>query len=85
MAPNRPIDKSSLTAGQARAARAYLGWTVTEAGRRAGCGRNTVHRFETGTDAREATKRALRRAYEATGVVFLPADASSPAGLRFDA
>ncbi len=71
----------TLTAEQSRMARAGLGWSVRDAGQRAGCGANTVSRFETGTDAREATKAALRAAYEAAGVSFLIDDGDGP-GLR---
>jgi transcriptional regulator with XRE-family HTH domain len=70
-----------ITAVQAVMARAALGWTVQEAGRHAGVGANTVSRFETGTDAREATKRALRAAYEAVGIIFIAENGEGP-GVR---
>ncbi len=62
-------------------ARAALGWTVREAGERAGCGANTVSRFETGTDAHASTKRVLRAAYEAANLIFI-AENGEGAGVR---
>ena len=66
---------------QSQMARAALGWNVQEAGKRAGVGANTVSRFETGRDAREASKRALRAAYEAAGIIFIAENGEGP-GVR---
>ena len=62
-------------------ARAALGWSVRDAGEHATCGANTVSRFETGTDARDSTIRALRAAYEAAGLIFIDSNGGGP-GVR---
>lgn len=61
-----------MTPGQARAARALLGWSQVDLAAKAGVSVSTVRNFE-----REATslmaqnERALRLALEAAGVAFL--------------
>ena len=71
----------SIAPVQSLMARAALGWSVQDAGRNAGVGANTVSRFENGTEAREATRRALRSAYEYAGVEFIPENGGGP-GIR---
>jgi transcriptional regulator with XRE-family HTH domain len=61
-----------MTPGQSRAARSLLGWSQRDLAAKAGVSVTTVRNFE-----REATglmaqnERALQRALEAAGVVFL--------------
>ena len=60
-----------ITPMQSRMARAALGWSTTDLAEKAQVGPATVNRFE--TQARvpiPATLAAIRRAFEAAGVVF---------------
>lgn len=59
-----------ITAGQARAARAILRWSVAKAAEVSGLTGNTVNRFEQGRPARMETPFKLRTAYEAAGLSF---------------
>ncbi len=62
----------SVTRGQCRAARALLEWSLDEVAQRAGVGRNTVHRFESGeVKPRAATLTVLRLAFEKAGIEFI--------------
>ena len=45
-------------------------WSRSEAGKRAGIGRNTVQRFEDNENVYLDKVRALERAYTEAGVVF---------------
>lgn len=73
---------------QIRAARALLGWSVTELARRAGLSYATVQRAEraVGIPATQAHNLyAIQRAIEDGGVVFLPSgeNRAGGAGVRF--
>jgi transcriptional regulator with XRE-family HTH domain len=59
-----------MNAVQLRMARAALRWGVRELAERAGVTANTVTRIENGSDAKQSTMDALRRALEAGGVEF---------------
>ena len=75
----------SITAHQSRMARAALGWSIRETAAKAQLGTNTLARFEGGGEAYISTAEALRAAYEAAGITFIAAGASSldgGAGIR---
>ena len=71
-----------MSPSQMRGARAMLGWTVKDAATRAGLTANTISRLENGGDAKASTLAALRSAYEAAGVVFIPENGGG-SGVRF--
>ncbi len=72
-----------LTPGQCRAARALLDWTQDDLAARAEVSRSTVRGFEGGQhDMQRATTAAIRRAFEAAGIVFLEPDSEDGPGLR---
>lgn len=74
---------SELTREQIRMARAALRWGVRDLGTEAGVAANTVNRFEQGRNATPETLAAIRKAFEAAGLVFIEADAQGGAGVRF--
>jgi DNA-binding XRE family transcriptional regulator len=60
-----------ITPTQCKMARAALGWSTKDLGKRAHVAGNTVVRFENGRhDANPATIFAIRSAFEAAGVLF---------------
>ncbi len=60
-----------ITPAQSRAARALLKWTVEEAGKRAGIGKNTVVRFESETgNSQRSSGAVIEAAYRAAGIDF---------------
>ena len=61
-----------ITPSQIRMARAALGWSVHELGKRAGVAGNTVSRFENGSGAMVDTLERMQTALESAGVVFIP-------------
>lgn len=67
------IDSEKLNSAQIRAARALLGWTLTDLSARAGIGFSTAQRLEDkGVDAAHArTVRAVREVLEEAGVRFV--------------
>ena len=73
-----------LTAAQARAARALLGWPQAKIAQAAGLPVETIERVETqgaaGADPDAAHR--MMRALEDAGVVFLDEDAGGGVGLR---
>lgn len=80
-------DHMSITAHQSRMARAALGWSIRETAAKAHLGTNTLTRFEGGGEAYISTAEALRAAYEAAGITFIAAGASSldgGAGIRLE-
>ncbi len=79
--PDHRVDDAPISSAQAVAARAMLGWSVRYAAQMSGAGVNTITRFELGSDARAATRRALRLAYEAAGITFLRDNGAGP-GIR---
>ena len=78
-----------LTAGQIRAARAMLGWTVATLSLRAGIGQVLIRQLELrGNGVRHrpaAALQAVRAALEVGGVTFLDDDSQSGPGLRYRA
>ncbi len=65
-----------LTPREARAARAFLGWTRQKLADKAVLALNSVIRFEQGVvDPRLSTSQAIRRVFEREGIEFL-----SPSG-----
>lgn len=65
-----------LTPREARAARAFLGWTRQKLADKAVLALNSVIRFEQGVvDPRLSTSHAIRRVFEREGIEFL-----SPSG-----
>jgi hypothetical protein len=72
-----------LTAAQARAARSLLGWPTVKAASAAGLTAETVERIEDSAHAGGAEARTkLRRAFEAAGAAFIPADGDGGEGVR---
>ena len=68
---------------QCRAARALLDWTQDDLAARAEVSRSTVRGFEGGQhDLHRATTAAIRRAFEAAGVIFLEAGLEDGPGVR---
>jgi hypothetical protein len=60
-----------ITPSQSRAARALLKWTVVEAGKRSGLGKNTVLRFESEDgNPQRSSGIVIENAYRAAGVEF---------------
>lgn len=70
-----------MTPVQCRMARAALGLGVIDLAKLAGTSTNTVVRLERGEVLKESTVEQLRKALEAAGVEFIPADGSGP-GVR---
>ncbi len=56
-----------ITIGQVRAARALLGWSQTELGRRAGLSLPTVKRFEGGGGKLKASEEAAAKILKTLG------------------
>lgn len=69
---------------QMRMARAALGWGVRELAEKAGITANTVTRIENGADSKQSTITAIRSAFEAAGIEFIPENGGG-AGIRFKA
>ena len=75
----------TLSSGQIRAARALLDWSQIELADDSGVSLATVRRIESerGPDRSTAPNRdAIRRALEAAGIIFVPADARAGPGVR---
>ena len=70
-----------LLAVQCKMARAALGWGVADLAKAAGVSINTVSRFENGHDAHGGTRRLLRGALDAAGVIFIESNGNGP-GVR---
>lgn len=66
---------------QIRMARAALGWGVRDLAEKSGITANTVTRIENGADAKQSTIDAIKSAFEAAGVVFIPENGEGP-GVR---
>jgi transcriptional regulator with XRE-family HTH domain len=78
--------KMTLLPAQCRAARALLGWSREQLAEQAEVAHRTIVDFE--REARrphEQTLSRLRAALERRGVVFIVADGSAGAGVRFAA
>lgn len=71
-----------LTAAQCRAARALIDWSQAQLSQSASIDVNTIAEFENGArEADETTRRRLRAAMEAAGVMFI-AENGGGAGVR---
>jgi transcriptional regulator with XRE-family HTH domain len=74
--------KSAISAGQARAARAILGWTQDRLAQSADVPKRTLARFELGEGSpHRRTVEAIRTALESAGVEFI-AENGGGAGVR---
>jgi transcriptional regulator with XRE-family HTH domain len=71
-----------VTPPQIRMARAALGWSVHELGKRAGVAGNTVSRFENGSGVMVDTLVRMQAALESAGVIFISADHTGGPGVR---
>ena len=71
-----------MNPAQLRMARAALGWGVRDLAEKAGITANTVTRIENGADAKQSTIDAMRSAFEAAGIEFIPENGGG-AGIRF--
>jgi transcriptional regulator with XRE-family HTH domain len=74
----------ALLSAQIRAGRALLGWSAADLARESALGVNTIRRAELAdreTSLTSANDRAIRRALEAAGVVFIDEDGGGP-GVR---
>ncbi|MBF0335698.1 MAG: helix-turn-helix domain-containing protein [Alphaproteobacteria bacterium] len=81
-----PDGLRTASADQIRAARALLHWSARELAARAGVSLPTIQRMETGgggAAAQKETVTAVFDALETAGVVFIAADESGGAGVRF--
>ena len=75
-------DRSMITPGQCRAARALIGWSQQDLAAQAGVGIMTVHQLEKdGSQPRRATLEVVQRALESAGVEFIEENGGG-AGVR---
>jgi hypothetical protein len=67
-----PADGLTLTPGQVRAARGFLGWSAEQLAEQSGVSFSTVRRVETPGErgVREQSLAAIRKALERAGIVF---------------
>lgn len=75
------LDTVQMKPIQIRMARAALGWGVRDLAEKSGITANTVTRIENGADAKQSTIDAIKSAFEAAGVVFIPENGEGP-GVR---
>lgn len=76
-------NEDPITPGQCRGARGMLGWSQEELATTAQVSTSTVASFERGDRTpTKANLAALRRAFEAAGLVFLPVNGGG-VGVRF--
>ena len=74
-----------FTGGQLRMARGYLRWSAKELADRAGVAESTVKRMELvegEPTARAVNMTAVHKTLRAAGIVFVPANGGSGAGIR---
>lgn len=63
----------SITTAQIRGARGLLDWSQSELSRRTGISTTSIGNIESGhTQARESTLEVIRKAFEASGIEFMP-------------
>jgi transcriptional regulator with XRE-family HTH domain len=72
--------KKDISGEQLRAARAVLGWSMTDLAERAGVHRNTVFRLENDGQSYSHAAAAIVRALEEAGVEFTPTGVQRSAG-----
>ena len=63
-----------ITRSQVRMARAALGWSVRDLGKRARVSANTVSRFENGMGTNVSTLKQIQLALEEAGLSFIASD-----------
>ncbi|CAN7237582.1 helix-turn-helix domain-containing protein [Rhizobium sp. LjRoot254] len=69
---------------QIRAARALLGWSISELAARANVSRNTIGLMERNEQARNySSRQKVAEALEAAGVRIFPREGTQGAGVRF--
>jgi len=72
-----------ITASQSRAGRALVGWSVTELAEATNIPASEIERFEAETLRPDAgCQRAIRAVLEEAGVLFLPEQGGTGAGVR---
>jgi DNA-binding XRE family transcriptional regulator len=59
-------------------ARTALEWTMPDLARAAGVSKKTVQRFERGDTLKASTVKAIQRAFENAGVIFIDAEDGGP-------
>lgn len=73
-----------MTPDQCRAARALLNWNAEQLAEKSYASASTVRNFEAGRSVpKPIYLDAMQKAFEAAGVVFLPAEDGQGAGVRF--
>jgi transcriptional regulator with XRE-family HTH domain len=63
-----------MRATQLRMARAALNWTVRELEQKSGVGRNTISRYEAGSDVLASSLELLENTLTEAGIVFFEHD-----------
>ena len=71
-----------MTPIQSKMARVALGWGTRDLAQRANVSPDTIARLERGERLRSATIEAIRAAFEAAGIEFIPENGGG-AGVRF--
>lgn len=71
-----------ITRSQVRMARAALGWSVRDLGKRARVSANTVSRFENGMGTNVSTLKQIQLALEEAGIIFIASDNTAGPGVR---
>lgn len=76
------MGEKTITSGQCRAARAFLGWTREQLAEASSVSKMTLADFETGKrNPYDRTLADIRAALEAAGIQFIPANGGGP-GVR---
>ncbi|WP_395448937.1 multiprotein-bridging factor 1 family protein [Aminobacter sp. UC22_36] len=70
-----------MNAVQCKMARAALGWGTRDLARNADVSPDTVARLERGEQLKSSTIEAIRAAFEAVGIEFIPENGGGP-GVR---
>ena len=75
------VSSNDIYAGQSKMARVALGWGVRDLAKRAGVSPDTIARLERGEQLKASTLHAVRTAFEAAGIEFIPENGGGP-GVR---
>ena len=75
------VSSNDIYAGQSKMARVALGWGVRDLAKRAGVSPDTIARLERGEQLKSSTLHAVRTAFEAAGIEFIPENGGGP-GVR---
>jgi transcriptional regulator with XRE-family HTH domain len=70
-----------MRASQLRMARAALNWTVRELEQKSGVGRNTISRYEAGSDVLASSLELLEKTLTDAGIVFFEHDRNFGTGV----